>query len=535
MKRRAVLITALTALFLVALVGCFEAPTGPVHNNPLDPDNPDTDSPEPPKPRGLSAVIGDRLVSLSWTLSDTTGIGEYKVYRWEVEVGEEEEFEEIETTETTSCVDVGVRNGQEYAYKVSAVNRLGLEGELSNDLRVTPRLFSVAIEHGKPKTRFRDVTLTLSASSRTERMQISNSPDLTGAAWEIYQTSFSWRLEAGDGSKTVYARYRDADDGESEIVSDSIVLDTRAVIESLTEDTDGQDMSVGETIHFRLVAGEPFGVASVDIGNVVADIGLFDDGTSGDQIAEDGVYERDYVIENWVEAIDAPVTGHFSDEIGNEAEPLIAPGSVTIIDPPAPVEMRVPVVISERRIALSWTRSNEDDFARYKFYRSYVPGVDTSTERELLAEITNPAETDFVDHGLEPDSTYYYAVYVVDDVGLSAVSNEVTATTAANEPPEAVELFTPWAPADTDSQSLELSWEQSDAPDFMSYELFGWEEHPPDPPDTGQKRLLARRESPGETFYTHSNLSEGVVYWYEVAVVDSFGARAISNSVSGTP
>jgi len=535
MNRRTVLITAFAALFLVAFAGCFEAPTEPSHDNPLDPENPDTDSPEPPKPRGLSAVIGDRFVSLSWTVSDTTGIGEYKIYRWDVEQDDEEDFDLLDTSETTTFEDDGVRNGSEYAYKVSGVNRLGLEGEQSSELRVTPLLFSVAIEHGRPKTRTRDVTLTLSASNRTERMQISNLPDLSGAPWEIYQSSFSWRLEPGDGSKTVYARFRDSDDGESRIVSDSIVLDTRAVIESLTEDTGGAEMSVGETIHFRLVSGEPFGVATVDIGNEVADVGLFDDGTSGDAVAEDGVYERDYVIENWVEVVDAPVTGRFTDELGNEAEPLIAPGSVTILDPPMAVEMLPPVALSERRIALSWTRSNDDDFGRYKLYRSYVPGVDTSDERELLEEITSAGETDYVDFGLEPDSTYYYAVYVVDAIGLSSVSDEVSATTLANEAPEPVELFEPWAPADTVSSKLELSWAQSDADDFMAYELFGWEEVPPDPPATGEKRLLARRESPGETFYTHTNLTEGVIYWYEVAVVDSFGARGVSNAVSGTP
>ena len=75
----------------------------------------------------------------------------------------------------------------------------------------------------------------------------------------------------------------------------------------------------------------------------------------------------------------------------------------------------------------------------------------------------------------------------------------------------------------------------SDADDFMYYELIVWEEDPPAPPATSEKRIIARIETRSETFYTHESLDETIIYWYEVAVVDSFGAEALSNTVSGSP
>ncbi len=80
-----------------------------------------------------------------------------------------------------------------------------------------------------------------------------------------------------------------------------------------------------------------------------------------------------------------------------------------------------------------------------------------------------------------------------------------------------------------------LSWSQSDEEDFKEYEVIGWEQDPPNPPNSSEKRVLARMTTASETFYTHSSLVDTLVYWYEVAVVDSFGARALSNSVSGSP
>jgi len=531
MKTRITLLTVLVGVAAACLIGCLADIDEPTHSNPMDPDNTGTNSVAPARPSGLAAVVSDRLIELTWGVSDTTGIGEYIVYRWEVQSAGEEEYDEIATVEDAEYDDAQVRNGVEYSYKVSAVNRHGLEGAMSYAMSATPRIFSVAINGGEERTADRDVVLTMSASGVTELMMLSNSADMAGAQWQPYQTAVAWEMSGGDGQKTVYARFRDAEDNESLVVSDSIELDQTAVITAVTENTAGATMLVGDTVHFTLDAGETDGFATIDIGTIALGIELSDDGTAGDATAEDGLYERDFVIEAGSEIVGATVIGRFKDELGNDAEPLQAVGTITIQEPPDAVTMGTPVALTERAIALSWSRSHIYDFDRYRVYRAETPGVDTAADRELIADISNQSETTYGDYGLEAATTYFYVVYVVDDIGLTAISNEVSTSTLANEPPDAVELYEPWSP---DTTSIMLSWTQSDADDFAAYELFSWEQDPPNEPAIENKRLVARITGVDETFFTHESLLDTLVYWYEVAVVDSFGASTTSNAVSGT-
>jgi len=60
------------------------------------------------------------------------------------------------------------------------------------------------------------------------KMQINNSPDFENAKWEKFTSERLWILgPAGDGEKTVYARFADRIDNISEMASASILLDTQ--------------------------------------------------------------------------------------------------------------------------------------------------------------------------------------------------------------------------------------------------------------------------------------------------------------------
>jgi len=92
---------------------------------------------------------------------------------------------------------------------------------------------SVTINGGAESTADRAVTLTLSASdtggSGLSQMQFSND-NATWSAWQAYATSRSWTLDAGDGTKTVYARFRDGAGNVSATYTDSITLATADAI-----------------------------------------------------------------------------------------------------------------------------------------------------------------------------------------------------------------------------------------------------------------------------------------------------------------
>ncbi|MEQ1503817.1 MAG: S8 family serine peptidase [Myxococcota bacterium] len=82
---------------------------------------------------------------------------------------------------------------------------------------------TITIAGGASGTKTAAVTLTL-ASADAATMCISNTTTCT--SWQTYATSLPWTLNAGSGSRTVYATFRDAYDNASAQVSDTIVIDT---------------------------------------------------------------------------------------------------------------------------------------------------------------------------------------------------------------------------------------------------------------------------------------------------------------------
>jgi len=93
---------------------------------------------------------------------------------------------------------------------------------------------TILINSGAAYTNSTSVTLTLSAAdppsasscqSGVAEMRLANSGSPWNP-WEPYSTSRSWTLGTGDGTKRVYAQFRDAAGNVSATAVDSIVLDT---------------------------------------------------------------------------------------------------------------------------------------------------------------------------------------------------------------------------------------------------------------------------------------------------------------------
>lgn len=96
----------------------------------------------------------------------------------------------------------------------------------SNQLR------AILINNNAEKTNSPVVDLTLSAQYAPE-MMLSNAEDFAGASFESYVTSKEWTVldeqvgpGFGDGTKTVYVKFRSATLVESDVFSASIELDT---------------------------------------------------------------------------------------------------------------------------------------------------------------------------------------------------------------------------------------------------------------------------------------------------------------------
>jgi hypothetical protein len=100
------------------------------------------------------------------------------------------------------------------------------------DVDTTPPTGTIKINNDAAYTNSTSVTLTLSANdgaggSGLSQMQFSND-NISWSTPEAYATTKTWTLTTGDGTKTVYVKYKDAASNWSNPVNDTIVLDTIA-------------------------------------------------------------------------------------------------------------------------------------------------------------------------------------------------------------------------------------------------------------------------------------------------------------------
>jgi hypothetical protein len=364
MRRLAILLSWMLAL---CLGGCAQDPEPPSYDNPFDPRN----GQGMPVPDSLGALVGNNAVQVYWGLPDNATADEFAVFRQRLDIVESEVL--LARMHQRSFRDTGALNGRAYAYRISA----GLNGRFgprSEAVEARPGVFSIVIAGNAPKTRTRTVTIAFSAPAG-ESVQLFE--DLAQAATapplSLPQAS-TFTLSQDDGEKTVYCVFQMQDGSRALPVFDSIDLDTRAVIRSV--DFDGAETrEPGENLHFHLDAGEPGGTARVDVAGLFAGLQLFDDGSVGDRVAGDGVYERDWLIPAGPEVTRVPVVGNFTDDVGNAASPLSAPRPLSVHASLVPVTITEPALFapatSAASVTLRWTsQSIAADFTSYQIYRA---------------------------------------------------------------------------------------------------------------------------------------------------------------------
>ena len=96
----------------------------------------------------------------------------------------------------------------------------------SNYTSLGSDLFGVSLDSGKQLTNKTKTILNLSAPLGIKKVEISNSADFSESFLTDYQNTVDWTLLSGDGKKTVYARFYNSSGNSSDIISDSIVLNT---------------------------------------------------------------------------------------------------------------------------------------------------------------------------------------------------------------------------------------------------------------------------------------------------------------------
>lgn len=487
-----------------------------------DPVQTDTVAGSPEIPHNVVALVGDAQIQLAWELSNPGAVRQFFVYRRDSVTSS---ARIIDSTTQFRYTDRSARNGFSYIYYVATQGNNRLVGRLSNPVLATAGLFSIAIAGGAEYARSTNTSISIAAPSGTRYMMLSNDTTAGSSVWLSFSTERNWELPQGDGVKKVFAKFRDLDGNETAGYSyDHITLDSRAVIDSVTEDSDGQTLVSGDELHLAVYTSEAGGAAAAEI-NGIGTLTLYDDGGFGDNVAADGVYELDYTIPQAVDVVDQLTIGNFIDRAGNQAQAKSSRSFLNVANPPDPVVL-TSYAVTESVIELAWTRSNAGDFSNYLIFRSESSTVD-STDKLIMNE-TNANNHSYTDQDLEPNTSYRYVVYTQDGSLLKSKSNVVVATTLTNETPATVQLFL----SGKSAESVTLGWTRNDDDDFDSYRIYR-------AGSTGVQRTAENLKgvvtSQNSISFTDNDVETESTYYYVLVVYDKYGGISLpSNEIQVT-
>jgi hypothetical protein len=135
------------------------------------------------------------------------------------------------------------------------------------EVDTTPPTGGVLINGGDAAAPDQDVTLSFDATDHygVAKVMIDDYPDFPDGYWRPYARSVPWHLPWGEGPKTVYAKFMDRNGWVSEVVSDTILLDTNPPVGSIVID-DGAEFTNSTGVALTLVATDLTGVSDMLIG-----------------------------------------------------------------------------------------------------------------------------------------------------------------------------------------------------------------------------------------------------------------------------
>lgn len=109
-------------------------------------------------------------------------------------------------------------------FRDASLNTVSKSDSITLDTQ--PPTGSISINAGSVYTTSTAVTLRITSNGASQ-MMVSNSPTFSGAVWEAVAPSKAWTLVSGDGTKTVYVKFKDTAGNVSAVASDDVILDTQ--------------------------------------------------------------------------------------------------------------------------------------------------------------------------------------------------------------------------------------------------------------------------------------------------------------------
>ncbi|HMB65533.1 MAG TPA: fibronectin type III domain-containing protein, partial [Patescibacteria group bacterium] len=441
-------------------------------------------------------------ISLSWTANEDPdyAFSQYEIYRSETSgVSTSSELIATITDQTvTSTTDIGLKDGNDYFYKIYVVDLDDDNGEDRTESNATS-----ATTTDYDNTPIDDLVATASSSTEISLSWTANEdPDYAFSQYEIYRsetsgvstsstliaTSTDQEMNSyddsglSDGNDYFYKVYvvdnnddngvdKTASNEDSATTTDytnTAIADLTAVASSSTEInlswTANSDPSYafGQYEIYRSSTGifstttDLIATSSVQSLNSYADSGLSD----GNQYFYE-VYVVDLDDDNGIDRIhDIATSNTASTTTTDYSNNAVANFSAT--------------AVSDSQIDLSWTANTDPAYAfsHYKIYRSRSSSVGTSDTR--VAKISNQSTNSFSNSGIMSGTLYYYKIYVYDTdddngddiVGSAVVSAQTSGSSGGgggssgfidNTPPENISLEINGGDISTLSRTVDLN------------------------------------------------------------------------------
>jgi len=138
------------------------------------------------------------------------------------------------------------------------------------EVDTTAPLCSIVIDDGASFSLDRDVRLALNATDDygVASMIVGEDSTFASSHWVVYAPISRLWLSDGDGLKTVYARFRDANGWESAMCNDSILVDTQPPVGSVLIDG-GAEFTRNTTVTLTFEAVDPIGVTAMQVSNTL--------------------------------------------------------------------------------------------------------------------------------------------------------------------------------------------------------------------------------------------------------------------------
>ncbi|MEM0449177.1 MAG: fibronectin type III domain-containing protein [Methanomassiliicoccales archaeon] len=468
----------------------------------------------PSEPLSLSGVGGVRSVTLSWSPPASDGgtpITGYRLYR-----GTSTTSQSLIATlgPVLSFVDASLSNGTTYYYRVSAVNAVG-EGGSSPIASTTTSVLVPSAPRGLIASASKDsITLTWTAPTSDGGSKVTGYRIYRGASSEnlaliasisndtyymdsglvngqIYYYRVSAINVAGEGSLSeVVAAATSAQVPSAPLSLIALAGDGCATLSWSSPLVSGGSPLLGYRL-YRAV-----GTGSMSLIRVLEDVYFMDSNLTNGQI-----------YRYTVTALNSAGESEPSNEV-----------SVLPVGPPSqPLELQA--IPGNSVCTLSWSIPENDGGAAiigYRIYRGLSPN-------SLSMVATVGQALTFVDEGLTNGQQVYYAVAAVNEVGVGALSPQVTC----------VPGFVPSSPRSLTAigadSKVELSWS---APLFDNgFSIEGYVVYRGTSPD----ELIPYASLGNVLQFTDSSVINGVEYHYRITARNAKGESGFSPLASARP